>query len=184
MPSAFTHIFVAEAFGKACTAEKMPVRFWVLAGVCSVLPDIDVIGFYFGIKYGDMLGHRGFFHSLTFALLVSVLVVLLAFPTVQRFSKKWWSILVLFIVVIASHGLLDSMTDKGMGVGFFIPFDNTRYFMPWRPVYASPMRIGKFFSHSGLEVLFAEIIWIWLPMIALYAGVRLLRKRKKALIPS
>jgi len=34
-----------------------------------MLPDIDVIGFSFGIQYGDMFGHRGLTHSLCFALL-------------------------------------------------------------------------------------------------------------------
>ena len=33
----------------------------LLAGAaCSIIPDLDVIGFGFGIRYGDMLGHRGF----------------------------------------------------------------------------------------------------------------------------
>jgi hypothetical protein len=26
--------------------------------VCSTLPDIDVVGFRFGIRYGDFCGHR------------------------------------------------------------------------------------------------------------------------------
>jgi len=157
----------------------MPTRFWVLSAVCSVLPDADVIGFYYGIKYSDMFGHRGLFHSLTFALLVSALVVMFAFPSVQRFSKKWWGMVAFFFVVTASHGFLDAMTDKGMGVGFFIPFDNGRYFLPWRPIFASPMRIGKFFSHAGLLVLITEIIWLWIPVLLLYAGVRVIRKRKR-----
>lgn len=184
MPSAFTHIFVAGTLGKTFTAEKMSTRFWVLSAVCSVLPDIDIIGYYLGIRYGSMFGHRGLFHSLTFALLISVLAVMLAFPTIQRFSKMWWSMLTFFFVVTASHGFLDAMTDKGMGVGFFIPFNNTRYFMPWRPVYASPMNISKFFSHAGLEVLMREIVWIWLPLLMLYAGAAVYRKKKKRLSPS
>ena len=80
-------------------------------------------------------------------------------------------------VVTATHGILDSMTDKGMGVGFFIPFDNTRYFMPWRPIYASPMKISRFFSQTGLEVLTAEIIWIWIPITVFYVGVAVYRKK-------
>ncbi len=179
MPTAFTHIIVAEVLGKTVATEKMPLKFWVLAGVCSILPDADIVGFYLGIKYGSMFGHRGFFHSLTFALIVSIVLVLLAYPAVLRYSKKWWSLVAFFFVVTASHGLLDSMTDKGLGVGFFIPFDNTRYFMPWRPVYASPMRIDKFFSAAGLQVLLAEMLWIWTPVIALYGIVHLYRKRKK-----
>lgn len=158
--------------------EKMPARFWVLSAVCTVVPDVDIIGYYFGIKYGNMFGHRGFFHSLPFALLLSVSVVVFAFPDIRRFSKKWWGMLAFFFAITASHGVLDAMTDKGLGVGFFIPFDNTRYFMPWRPIYASPMRISQFFSRSGLEVLRAEVIWIWLPMILIYAVASLLKKRK------
>jgi len=82
---------------------------------------------------------------------------------------------------MASHGFLDSMTDKGMGVGFFIPVDNTRYFMPWRPVYSSPMKISKFFSSAGIEVLTAEIIWIWIPVMLFYAGASLYRKKMQSL---
>lgn len=179
MPSIFTHVFISGALGKVSTAENMPARFWVLAAVCSILPDIDIIGYYFfGIRYNSMFGHRGFFHSLSFALLLSAVVVMLAFPTIQRFSKKWWLTFAFFFVVTASHGVLDSMTDKGMGVGFFIPFDNTRYFMPWRPIYASPMKISRFFSQAGIEVMTAEIIWIWIPMIALYAAVASYRKKR------
>lgn len=179
MASEFTHVFIAGVLGKAYTPEKMPARFWVLSAICSVLPDADVIGFYYGIKYSDMFGHRGFFHSLIFALLAGTLVVVLAFPSFQRFSKKWWAMIAFFFVVTASHGFLNAMTDKGLGVGFFIPFDNGRYFLPWRPIFASPMHIRKFFSHDGLVVLYAEIIWLWIPVLLIYAGIRMIRNRKK-----
>ena len=184
MPSAFTHIFVGEALGKTYAAEKMPVKFWVLAGACSIVPDIDIIGYNFGIKYGSVFGHRGFFHSLAFALIVSILVMLLAYPAVPRFSKKWRDLLAFFFIVTASHGFLDALTDKGMGIGFFIPFDNTRYHMPWRPIYASPVSISRFFSRAGIEVLLTEILWIWMPMIAFSAGVTMFRKKKENHLPS
>ncbi len=183
MPSAFTHIFVSETLGKTGFMDrKMPLRFWILTAVCSILPDIDILGYYIGIKYGSLFGHRGFFHSLTFALLVAVFVVVLFFPAIARFSKKWRGMVLFFFLVVASHGFLDSLTDKGMGVGFFIPFDNTRYFMPWRPVYASPMRIERIFTYPGLvtmsQILANEIIWIWTPMIALYAVVAIYRRAR------
>jgi inner membrane protein len=184
MPSAFTHIFIGEALGKTYTAENMPKKFWVLAGVCSIIPDIDIIGYNFGIKYAGMFGHRGFFHSLVFALIVSVLVVKIAFRTTPRFTRQWWSLSVFFFVVTAAHGFFDSMTDKGMGVGFFIPFDQTRYHMPWRPIYASPMSISRFFGRAGIEVLITEILWIWLPMTALAAGVSVYRRMIKSRSPS
>jgi inner membrane protein len=180
MPTAFTHIFIAGTLGKTGFREKMPLRFWVLTAVCSILPDIDIIGFYMGIKYSDMLGHRGFFHSLPFALIVSLVVVPLAFPAVSRFSKKWWGLIAFFFLVLASHGLLDSMTDKGLGVGFFIPFDNTRYYMFWRPVYAAPMKIEKLLGPAGLELLIEEIIWIWTPVIVVDFAIKLYRKKMRS----
>jgi inner membrane protein len=177
MPSAFTHIFAAEALGKVYTAEKMPVKFWFLTALCSVLPDFDVIGFYFGTRYGSMFGHRGFFHSLTFALIVGLLVVLLAYSDVPRFSKKWWRLLAFFFAVTASHGLLDAMTSGGYGVGFFEPFNNTRYFLPWRPIKVSPIGVYGFFSRWGWNVIKSEVTWVWLPMTAFYFVVRVPRKK-------
>jgi inner membrane protein len=179
MPSEFAHLFVSGMLGKSYTAEKMPLRFWVLSAAFSVLPDIDILGFYFRVKYHGVLGHRGFTHSLTFAALLSVLAVLLAFPAVRRFSKKWWGLIVFFFVVTASHGVLDSMSAKGTGVAFFAPFDNTRYFLPWRFHFASPMSVPRFFSRAGLEVLLGEFLWIWVPMLLVYAGVRLYRKQRQ-----
>jgi inner membrane protein len=71
----------------------------------------------------------------------------------------------------ASHGFLDAMTDGGLGVAFFSPFDNHRYFFPWRPIRVSPIGIGRFFSPRGLDVLQSELLWIWLPagLLALLA---------------
>jgi len=38
------------------------------------------------------------------------------------------------------------MTKGGLGVAFFSPFDNSRYFLPWRPIRVSPIAIHRFFS--------------------------------------
>lgn len=86
-----------------------------MCGICAVIPNIDVIGFYLGIKYGDIFGHRGFFHSLTFSLLAGITVVL-AFPDIPRFSKKWWGMSICFFAVTTSPRFLDSLTDRSLGV--------------------------------------------------------------------
>lgn len=72
MASAFSHAFVAIALGKAYSLHPMPWRFWVLSVLCAVLPDADVIGFALGVKYGDLLGHRGLSHSLSVAFVLGV----------------------------------------------------------------------------------------------------------------
>lgn len=63
----------------------------------------------------------------------------------------------------ASHGVLDAMTDGGLGVAFFSPFDNRRHFLPWRPIRVSPISVTSFFSGRGYAVLQSELLWVWLP---------------------
>lgn len=176
MASAFTHSFVALAGGKISTGEKMPRRFWALAALCSILPDFDVVTFRLGIPYGHLLGHRGFFHSLLFAAVLAVLVVLLAFRDVPRWSPKWWKLAAFFFAVTASHGVLDAMTTGGYGIGFFIPFDNTRYFLPWRPLRVSPIGVYGFFSRWGWDVIKSEFLWVWTPLLLFLAATALFRR--------
>ena len=176
MASAFTHAFAALALGKTCYLTKMGWRFWTLATVSSVLPDLDVIGFAFGINYGDMLGHRGLSHSLTFALVWSLLVVSLGFKSVSRFSMGWWGLFGFFFLLTASHGVLDAMTNGGLGIAFFAPVDSTRYFLPWRPIEVSPIGVGQFFSEWGAVVLLSEIKYVWLPLSLLWICAWLLRR--------
>ena len=146
----------------------MPKRIWIAGALCSVFPDIDVIGFHFGIHYGDFWGHRGFTHSLLFATILASLVVILGFWRASPRSAILWIWSYLFLAT-ASHGLLDAMTDGGLGVAFFSPFDNHRYFLPWRPILVSPIGLSRFFSDRGLAVLKSELLWIWLPSTLLAA---------------
>jgi inner membrane protein len=53
-----------------------------------------------------------------------------------------------------------------MGIAFFSPFDDRRYFLPWRPVRVSPIGL-RVFSRWGMHALLSEIVWIWLPLAAL-----------------
>lgn len=178
MASIFSHALAATALGKLYTGEKMPLRFWGLSAACAMLPDADVAGFAFGIRYGDMLGHRGLSHSLCFAFLVGWLVGALAFRDVPLWSRRFWSLSLYFFAVTASHGLLDALTNGGRGVAFFAPFDATRYFFPWRPIEVSPIGLG-FFSDYGLRVvLVSEMIWIWIPSLLLVISVWLYRRMR------
>lgn len=171
MASAFTHAVAAGALGQAAPpAYHRRWRFWYMAVLCAILPDVDVVGFRFGIRYEDLWGHRGMTHSLLFAVLIGVLAA-------ARFRPDWrrdgWRLAAVLVFVAASHGFLDAMTDGGLGVAFFSPLDRTRYFFPWTPIVVSPIGAGRFFSARGLEVLSSEIRWVWLPAslvgVVLYA---------------
>ena len=61
--------------------------------------------------------------------------------------------------------ILDSMRNGGLGVAFFAPFENSRYFLPWRPIEVSPIGVRAFFTPRGLTVLQSEFLWIWIPSV-------------------
>jgi inner membrane protein len=172
----FSHSIAALAVGKVLPLERKGVMFWILTAICAALPDLDVIGFGFGIRYRDLLGHRGLTHSLVFALILGCLVALIAFRDVKIFSSGWWKLSTYFFVVIASHGVLDAMTNGGLGVAFFAPFSNERYFFPWRPIEVSPIGLEPFLTSRGWQVMVSEIIWIWIPSALLVTLTEVYRR--------
>jgi inner membrane protein len=179
VPSAFSHAAAALSIGAWFYRPDVSKRVWTIGALCSAFPDVDVVGFSFGIRYGDFIGHRGFTHSLVFAALlagaVTALIFRPGFPGISRLS-----LLAYFFLATASHGFLDAMTDGGLGVAFFAPFDNTRYFLPWTPIRVSPIGLGRFFTARGVTVLGSEFLWIWLPAALLAAIPWFLRKRGSA----
>jgi inner membrane protein len=180
MATIFSHSIAALAFGKVFPWEGKRTTFWILTAICAAAPDVDVIGFRFGVHYGDMLGHRGLTHSLAFAFILGCFVALLAFREVKIFSPEWWKLAIYFFVVTASHGVLDALTNGGLGVAFFAPFSNERYFFPWRPIEVSPIGLGPFLSYRGLRVILSEIEWIWIPSALLVLLAAVLRRTRTA----
>jgi len=92
-----------------------------------------VIGFDYGIPYGDLFGHRGITHSLAFAALMA------SGLTATLFRAPAWrgrrlAVGVFLFLCGASHGFFDAMTNGGLGVAFFAPFDNRRSFLTFRPL--------------------------------------------------
>ncbi|MBW5450297.1 metal-dependent hydrolase, partial [Pseudomonas aeruginosa] len=74
----------------------------------------------------------------------------------------------------ASHSLLDAMTNGGLGVAWFWPWSDARYFMPFHPIAVSPIGLSRFLSERGLLVLQSEARWVWLPCLLLaLAGMAL-----------
>jgi inner membrane protein len=114
----------------------------------SMLPDADVIAFALDIPYSDPFGHRGASHSLAFAAGVGALTGLLS----RRLRLG-----LLVAAVVASHPLLDALTDGGLGVALWWPADDSRVFAPWRPIPVAPIG-ASFLSARGLRVMLAELL--------------------------
>jgi inner membrane protein len=141
----------------------LPRRFAILGAACAIIPDLDVVGFRFGVDYADVLGHRGLSHSIAFAVLFAAGLVVLSrsLPARARFAA--WLYLA---AAMASHGFFDAFTDGGLGVALLAPFSNARLFFPWRPIEVSPLGISRIFSARGLDVLTSELLWVGLPSLA------------------
>src|SRR5262245_34910195 len=125
----------------------------LLWSALSLLPDLDVIGFAFGVDYGDPWGHRGAAHSLAMAVIGGLVVGMGA----RAFSRSTIRTALVAIVVLLTHPLLDTMTDGGLGCALFWPFDLTRYFAPWRPIPVAPIGLA-FLSPAGGVVAFIELL--------------------------
>ncbi len=201
MPTLITHALVGGAAAQAARPGWRQWRFASAAVLCSVLPDFDVVGFSFGVHYGDLWGHRGMMHSLVFAASVGGAIGLLfkEYPhpcfarvghpespstdsssTPDSSSTIQWrerakSALLLFLVM-ASHDVLDAFTSGGLGIAFFAPFSNHRYFFPWTPIRVSPIGLHRFFSARGFVVMWSEVRWVWMPLLLLTVLAWRLRK--------
>jgi len=180
MPTAFTHPAAALGFFPWFRARLGHPALLVAGMVLTILPDADVIGFRFGIAYGDLLGHRGLTHSLFFALAFGGLV---AWPAARWAGAGFRAVWLYFFLCLASHGLLDALTDGGLGVAFFSPFSNERYFFAFRPVRVSAISVQRFFAGDWTGLLAIEFQWIWLPSLVLGAAGMAIGRLRAAAVP-
>ena len=177
MASVISHAVFASGLGAAGSPEpRMPARYWVTLATIAALPDLDVVVYPLGLNAPHMLGHRGITHSLAFAAVFAALVVRLVFRG-AAWRPAWVRLWVVCFVAMASHGVLDAMTNGGQGIAFLAPFSDARWHFPWQPIRVSPIGIGAFFSIDGLRVLQNELLSVWLPSALIAAVARLLRRR-------
>jgi inner membrane protein len=174
MASVLSHPAVPLAIAVATGRDAVPPRLAILACAASVLPDVDALGYWAGVPYDAPLGHRGFTHSFVFAAVLATCGAALA----RRLGASRGTAFAVVLLSAASHGGLDALTTGGMGVAFFSPFSNARYFLPWHVIAVSPIGLGRFFSERGLRILRSELLWIWTPCAVFAAagyGIRRLR---------
>jgi len=159
MATPLSHLAVPLALSVALGPDLVPPGLLALALACALLPDLDALGLWLGVPYEHALGHRGFTHSLPFAAALAGAGMLLAPAVGAQPAVAFW----VLVASAASHGLLDGMTNGGLGIAFFSPFSNRRHFLPWRVIEVSPLRPSALFSRRGLCVLRSELRWVWMP---------------------
>lgn len=168
MVSAFSHAVSAVAIGALFPRASLPRSAWWLGAACAVAPDLDVLGHWSGVPYEHVCGHRGLTHSVPFALVAAAIIVGIA-GRARRWADHRAVLWVYLSLCMASHGVLDALTDGGLGIAFLAPFSAERWFLPWRPIEVSPLSVRGFFSERGLAVMQSELLWVCVPSAVVYA---------------
>ena len=177
MPTIITHTLIGVLSASTYSLKEYKKRFWFFSVLLPIIPDFDVIGFYFNISYSHFFGHRGFFHSIPFAFLLSIIIVLFFFRGVRFLSLKSNLLIIYFGLLTSSHGIFDAMTNGGLGVALLSPFNTNRIFLPFTPIEVSPLGLQAFFSRRGLEVILSELYYLWLPFILIFLLTLIFKKR-------
>ncbi len=112
------------AAGEISTQQRR--RFYVLAALVSVLPDLDVVVFML-LRPLEMTPHRGASHSLLFAALSALLLTLLC---ARFFSMTRVRLFACILAAYCSHLVLDYLMGSGPEVPFFWPFSVQGYLSP------------------------------------------------------
>ena len=176
MPTIFTHMAAPVAASLALGSHRVPTSMLLVGMLAAIAPDFDGIPYQFGWHGAGMWGHRGYTHTLAFAVLWGVAGLALA--------KRWKTPLLAgfgwLLLCTLSHPLLDMMTSGGSGIAILWPFSTERFFSPWRPIAVSPIAADRFFSQRGLQVLVNELYTVWFPLLTVGLSIFALRHTRKS----
>lgn len=175
MPTVITHAAVPIAAAIALGSLRVPPAMLVAGVLAAMLPDADGIAVNLGLHYDGMWGHRGYTHTLGFALLVGLLGAALA----GRWKRPAWQAFALMALCALSHPVLDMFTDGGRAIALLWPASDTRWASPWQPIEVSPISLSRFFSARGATVLRSELEVVWLPLTTLALAALAVRHFRK-----
>lgn len=121
-----TQIVLGAAVGEACLGRKVGNKALLWGGIAGTIPDLDVF-FSMGDPIRELVVHRGFSHSILFAILIAPTLGWLVHRLYKWRNKeeatfKQWSWF--FFWAVFTHPLLDCLTTYGTQL--FYPFTDYR----------------------------------------------------------
>lgn len=167
MSLTMTHAFVPIAAKLAIGGQRISRRLMAAAVAAAMAPDLD--GFMhrlFGVASGSIYSHRGFTHSLFMALGFGAL----AAACHRRLQSRPLTAAVVVAASMASHGVVDMMTDSGKPVAYLWPLTSLRMFADWRPFPGTP-HAASIFQEIGTRIG-PDIVRVILPLLAAAILVR------------
>lgn len=156
MATLYTHAAVGLAIGRCCVDRGPRWWIWLVAAALPIVPDLDALS---DAPYPSAFGHRGFTHSLCFALGIGLVIAAVAS---RPLKMRFWMTCGLCFLITASHGVLDAFTSGGAGIPFFWPLSERR-FGPWGPIHLADIA-DDFPNPWRSRAIQTELLWVWLPM--------------------
>ena len=178
MPTVFSHIAVPIVARMGLGKRVVPASMLLVGMLAAIVPDFDGIPRLLGVRFDGLLGHRGFTHSIGFAMAFGLCGLFFA----RRWGKAPWKAWLWVFACTFSHSLLDACTTGGFGVPLLWPFSSVRFSLPWAFIEISPISLQRFFSGRGAAVFRNELVTVWLPLLSagMLMGIgRQLGKREK-----
>lgn len=119
-----THIALGACLGEAFSGRTVGRKALLWGIVAQSIPDIDFIASSCMDTPSALLAHRGFTHSILFAIIITTIMASLANRWHRRHNISYSYWLFFFAVAILSHLFLD--TFNNYGVGLLEPFQHSR----------------------------------------------------------
>lgn len=175
-----THIALGACMGEAFAGKKLGKKAMIWGVLAQSIPDIDFVASFWLDTSSNLLAHRGFTHSILFALIITPFLALLTERLHRPHDISFRKWMFFFGGLIGAHIFMDAFNNYG--VGWFEPFNHTR--ISFNAIYVA----DPFFSiWSGIACLLLLLMrrhnkyrnGIWkagLGISALYLGYCLINK--------
>ncbi len=138
------------------TAPRPPERrVCIAAAACAALPDIDAL-WSSGLPEASPFAHRALTHSLTFAVVATILITTLLF----RHNRARLGLTL--GLALLSHSCVDALTTYSLGIAFLAPFSVQRFRFPWTPLGRPDEMIVSQLIVESLLVLVPALVLAWL----------------------
>ncbi len=119
-----THTVLGACLGQVLAGKKIGKKAMLWGAVANNIPDIDIITSTWMSQADGLMAHRGFTHSILFALIVSPMLAFLFTSWYKKTTMTFIDWLLIFGTGNFLHIIIDSFTCYG--TGWFEPFSHYR----------------------------------------------------------
>jgi inner membrane protein len=105
------------------------------------------------------------------SLFVAVVAGLIAAVLHKRLKVRPLTAGVVIAAAMASHGILDMMTNAGRPVAYLWPLSSVRLYADWRPIQVPSVHLAHLFTQAVVR-LHSEFWQLILPMFVAAGAIR------------